>query len=229
MNKKSLFLRTIIFAIVLLIGIVIAITINIEDKTRDEKNLKVYNPAMLNPELVDSSLHNIGIGHRIKSFKLINQLGDTVTEKIVDNKIHVVDFFFTTCSNICPKMTTQLERVQEKFKEQNDFMILSHTVTPHIDTVEQLKTYADSHGADAKNWMFLTGDKKHIYDLARKFYFTLKPKEVGEDSDDIQSDFIHTNNFVLVDRQKRIRGFYDGTSSDEVSQLMSDIEFLFEE
>ena len=229
MKKSSLLIRTLVFISVLAIGVIVAININLKDYTEAKSKLKVYNPAMLNPELVDSSLQGKGIGHRIQSFKLVNQLGDTITEKAFENKIYVTDFFFTTCTNICPKMSNQLVRVQESFKDNNDFMILSHSVTPEIDSVPILQAYADEHNADPEKWMLVTGDKQQIYDLARKFYFTLKPKEVEEYAEDIQGDFIHTNNFVLIDKQKRIRGFYDGTSKEEVDKLIEDINLLFSE
>lgn len=187
--------------------------------------LKVYQPKDVNPELVDNTIQYNEKNHRIGEFSFLDQEGDTVTKKDVEGKIYVTDYFFTTCPTICPKMTAQLERVQERFKDDPDFLILSHTVHPENDTVEVMARYAKRHGAIPKKWFFLTGEKEALYKLARQSYFVLKPAEVGEPGD-AGSDFIHTNNFVLIDQKGRIRGYYDGTSPKEVDQLMEDVAKL---
>jgi protein SCO1/2 len=140
----------------------------------------------------------------------------------------VADYFFTTCGSICPIMTGQMKRVQAAFLNNNDFLILSHTVWPEVDSVPQMLSYAKEKGVIRDKWHLLTGDKEKLYDLARKSYFVLKPAE-AEDVGDGNSDFIHTNNFVLVDRKRQIRGYYDGTDSTEVSKLIKDIELLLRE
>ena len=140
----------------------------------------------------------------------------------------MAEYFFTTCGTICPIMNMEMQRVQEAFNGNEGFKILSFTVDPETDSVAQMKNYADGHSADPKQWHFLTGEKKDLYQLARRSFFVLKPAE-AENQGDVGSDFIHTNYFVLVDRQKRIRGYYDGTDSKEVDKLIEDIQKLMEE
>jgi protein SCO1/2 len=193
-----------------------------------KKKLPIINPTGVNPDLVDESMQGVGQGHTIRYFDLKNQLGETVTGRELDGKIYVADFFFTTCGGICPRMTKQLVRVQNEFKNDDRVMIVSHTVTPERDTVEVMKKYADRHGADPKKWLFLTGDKKEIYGLARRAYFIVKEAKPGED-DGSGSDFIHTENFVLIDAKKRIRGYYSGIRESSVDSLMNDIRQLLEE
>ncbi len=162
--------------------------------------------------------------HAVQDFSFINQFNEKVTEQTVKQKVYVTDFFFTTCQSICPIMSHQLERVYKEFKSRNDFLILSHTVNPETDSVPQLLQYAEQHGVTDKNWLFLTGDKKQLYELARKGY--MLNAEEGNGGED---DFIHTQNFALVDKERHIRGFYDGTDSAEVTRLIADIHLLFEE
>jgi protein SCO1/2 len=162
--------------------------------------------------------------HTIPDFSFTSQDGKTVTAKDLDGSVYVTDFFFTTCHSICPIMSTQMERVAAKFKGNYEVKFLSHTVDPEIDTVEQLKAYALRHNADSKQWMFLTGPKKDLYEIARKGYLLN-----AEEGDGGQDDFIHTQNFALIDKEKRIRGFYDGTDSLEMDQLMKDIDLLLKE
>jgi protein SCO1/2 len=162
--------------------------------------------------------------HTIQNFSFTNQDGQTVTQKTLDGSIYVADFFFTTCHSICPIMSGQMERVVEKFKGNNEVKFISHTVDPQIDTVEQLKRYAIQHNADSKQWMFVTGDKKALYDVARTSY--LLDAEKGDGGPD---DFIHTQNFALIDKDKRIRGYYDGTDTTDMNQLAKDINLLLAE
>ncbi len=195
---------------------------------KSKSRLPVINPNEVNADLVDESMQGIGQGHTIRYFDLKNQLGETVTGKELDGKIYVADFFFTTCGGICPKMTKQLQRVQKEFADEDRVMILSHTVTPERDSVEVLKRYADKYGADHKKWFFLTGDKKEIYGMARRAYFIVKEAKEGED-DGSGADFIHTENFVLIDGNKRIRGYYSGIRPSSVDSLMNDIKSLLTE
>ena len=197
------------------------------DEKKKEK-LPIINPNDVNPELVDEALQGVGQGHTIRYFELKNQLGETVTGKELDGKIYVADFFFTTCGGICPKMTKQMVRIQNEFKNNDRVMLVSHTVTPDRDTVEVMKKYADKYNANHKKWLFLTGNKKEIYGLARRSYFIVKAAQEGED-DGSGSDFIHTENFVLIDAKKRIRGYYSGIRESSVDSLMKDIRKLLEE
>lgn len=162
--------------------------------------------------------------HTIKPFMFINQFNEKVTEKTIENKIYVTDFFFTTCQSICPIMSNQLERVYNEFKTRNDFLILSHTVAPEEDSVPVLMEYAKFHGVNDKKWLFLTGEKKHLYDMARTAY--LVNNDTGNGDED---DFVHTQNFALIDKEKHIRGMYDGTDSLDVNRLIIDIKLLIEE
>ena len=162
--------------------------------------------------------------HTVKSFCFTNQYNEKITEETVKGKIYVTDFFFTTCQSICPIMSTELERVYKQFASNKDVLILSHTVAPEEDSVNVMMDYAKLHGVTNKQWLFLTGDKKHLYDMARTSYL-LNMEEGNGDAD----DFIHTQNFALVDKEKHLRGFYDGTDSLEVSRLIVDMNLLLEE
>ena len=186
-----------------------------------KKRLPIYQPNMVNAELVDSSLQHVKKYHRIADFSLLNQNGDTITQENYRDKIYVADFFFTTCPTICPIMTANLVEVQAALADDPEVLLLSHSVTPEIDSVAQLKKYAIEKGVNDAKWNLVTGDKRQIYELARKSYLA-----VQEDGDGGPFDMIHTENFILVDKQRRIRGFYDGTKEEEMDRLLSDIEIL---
>ena len=186
-----------------------------------KKELPIYNPADVNPKLVAKSVRHINSNHKVADFKLQNQNGTTVTQKDYENKVYVVDFFFTSCTSICPIMTTNMAKIQDEFMSSDTFMLLSVSVTPEFDTVEILKAYADKKGVQDAKWNVTTGVKKHIYELARKSYFA-----VSEQGDGGLQDFIHTPNFILVDSEKQIRGIYDGTDKGAVSQVITDIKIL---
>lgn len=188
---------------------------------KPEKRLPVYQPSMVNPELVDSTLVYVKKYHSIADFKLINQNGDTISQADYADKIYIADFFFTTCPTICPVMTANMADIQQIIKGDDEVMLLSHSVTPEIDSVPQLKKYAVEKGVIDAKWNLVTGDKKQIYELARKSYLA-----VLTDGDGGPYDMIHTENFILVDKERRIRGFYDGTSSEEVAQLLEDLKVL---
>lgn len=212
MNKSGI----IISVAIMLIGMAIAYVML--DKPVP---LKIYSPKDLNPELVDEDQRDVYKNHRIRNFKLVNQDGEEIDNSFLKDKIYVADFFFTTCPTICPVMSNELERVQESFEDDLNVQIVSHTVQPEYDSPQVLKEYANLHMANPKQWTFLTGDKAEIYSLARKSYFA-----VTTEGDGGINDFIHTENFILVDKQKRIRGFYDGTSEDDVDRLIKDIKIL---
>ncbi len=191
---------------------------------KPEETLPVYQPSMVSTELVDSTVQEVRKYHTIKDFKLVNQNGDTITQDFYKDKIYVADFFFTTCQSICPIMTDHMLKIQERTKDDPDVLLLSHSVIPVADSVPQLKKYALEKGVNDEKWNLVTGDKKQIYDLARKSYLAAKSQ-----GDAGPFDMIHTENFVLVDKKKRIRGFYDGTNPDAIEDLMHDIEILEKE
>lgn len=189
-----------------------------------DKKLPIYNPADINPKLVDSSVRNRTKNHRVGEFSLINQNGDTITNADYKGKIYIADFFFTRCPTICVAMAYNMGELQEHYKNDDGIMFLSHSVTPVMDSVPQLRKYADEKGVIDGKWNVTTGDKKHIYDLARKSYFA-----VLDEGDGGENDFIHTENFVLIDKEGRIRGSYDGTKKENMQKIIDDISLLKEE
>ena len=184
--------------------------------------LPVYQPAMIDPKLVDESIQFVKKYHTIAPFTMTNQNGQTITEKDYENKVYVADFFFTTCPSICPIMTKNMFSLQEKLKTKYpEVKLLSYSVTPEIDTIEQLKRYAVENKVDDKIWNLVTGDKKEIYNLARKSYLV-----VQNDGNGGPHDMIHTENFVLIDKENRVRGYYDGTDINEMDRLIIEIGML---
>lgn len=185
------------------------------------KTLPIFNPADVNPELVDSSVQFKSKYHTIADFSFTNQNGKRITQKDYEGKIYVADFFFTTCGSICPKMTTNLVDVQNAFLTNPKVKILSFTVMPVVDSVSVLKDYAQINGVNDTKWNLVTGNKKAIYALARKSFLAVKQGKPNE-----LYDMVHTENFVLVDTKKRVRGFYDGTKKEEITRLIEDINWL---
>jgi len=191
---------------------------------KPKTTLPVFNPVDVNPRLVDDAVRHISRDHKVANFGLINQNGDTITQDNFKNKIYVADFIFTRCQTICPIMTINMADLQEYFKNDDEVKFLSHSVTPIIDSVSVLKAYAiKNHAIDGK-WDITTGDKRLIYDLARKSYFA-----VLDEGDGGEQDFIHTEQFILVDKNKQIRGFYDGTDKEEIDRVIKDIGILKKE
>ena len=188
---------------------------------KPKKTLPIYNPADVNPELVDSTVQYISKYHTIADFSFTNQNGKTITQQDYEGKIYVADFFFTTCGSICPKMTTNLFDIQKAFANNPKVKLLSFTVFPETDSVPVLKAYAKKNEVNDAKWNLVTGDKKEIYTLARKSYLAVK---LGKPSE--LYDMVHTENFVLVDTKKRVRGFYDGTNKEDIKRLIEDITFL---
>ncbi|MEK9740980.1 MAG: SCO family protein [Flavobacteriaceae bacterium] len=220
---KAFFIQYKLFFVSFLIlsGIILAL---FYDALLPKKRLPIFQPAMVNFELVDSTLQHVKKFHKIAPFTLTNQNGITVTEQDYEGKIYIADFFFTTCPTICPIMTDHMVQLQEALKDDPSILLLSHSVTPEIDSVAQLKKYALEKGVDDQKWNLVTGDKKQIYYLARKSYLA-----VQEDGDGGPFDMIHTENFILVDPEKRIRGFYDGTDPETIKILMNDLTILKQE
>jgi protein SCO1/2 len=209
-----------IFVAVFLIFSIITLSF-IYTALKPKKTLPVYSPSMVNPEMVDSTVQYISKYHTIADFKFTNQNGKIITQKDYENKVYVADFFFTTCGSICPKMTTNLVTVQKAFINNPKVKLLSFSVMPDVDEVAVLKKYAIKNGVDDTKWNLVTGDKKEIYSLARKSYLAVK---LGSPSE--LYDMVHTENFVLVDTKKRVRGFYDGTKKEDITKLIDDIKWL---
>ncbi len=203
------------------ISISIIIFIAIYSLLKPQKTLKIFSPRDVNTELVDTTVQHIGYNHTIADFAFTNQNGKIITQKDYEGKIYVADFFFTTCPTICPKMTDNMVWLQEQIKNNPKVMLLSYSVTPDIDSVPVLKKYALEKGVDDSKWNLVTGNKKDIYYIARKSYLAVK---TGKPED--MYDMVHTENFILVDQKKRIRGFYDGTNLEEVKKLLEDINYL---
>ena len=186
--------------------------------------LPIYQPAMVDPVLVDESIQYVKKYHRIGDFSLTNQNNKNISHLDYDDHIYVADFFFTTCPSICPIMTENMVYLQSLVNDLTEVKLLSFSVTPEIDTPEVLKAYAQQKGVNDSRWNLLTGDKKEIYKLARQSYLV-----VQEDGNGDEHDMIHTENFVLIDKQRRIRGYYDGTQREDMEQIRADIDILRQE
>lgn len=217
--------------ILLFFSLSVLIFIGIYSLLKPEKSLPIFTPRDVNPQLVDSTIQHVGYNHTIADFKFINQNGKIITQDDYKGKIYVADFFFTTCPTICPIMTENMVWLQDKIKDIPNVLLLSHSVTPDIDSVAVLKKYAVKKGVLDAKWNLVTGNKKDIYYIARKSYLAVetgKPEELY--------DMVHTENFVLIDKKGRIRGFYDGTNLNKptedgtknVTQLLEDILWLAE-
>ncbi len=224
--------RIILFSVIVLVSVLIAGFMFRQKKenqnTREyrekiDNKLKVINPYDVNSELVDSSLHDVRSGHTVADFEFVNQYGDTVTQKNIADKIVVVNYFFTTCGSICPIMNDQMKRVQTEFRQDDWLMLMSHTVWPEGDSVPRLYDYSLKYEAIPTKWWFLTGTKADLYTAARKSYLIVPDENDPNYDHGNESDFIHTENFVLVDPDKKIRGMYDGTNPDEIADLIKDI------
>jgi len=208
-----------LLAIVLMALSVIIISI-IYSVLKPVEILPVYQPSAVSAALVSQEIRHQKKYHTISNFSLTNQNGQTVTQDTYEGKIYVADFFFTTCQTICPIMTSNMVELQDKLANNPDVLLLSHTVMPEIDTVAQLKKYALQKKVNAAQWNLVTGSKQEIYDLARKQYL------VAKENPDDPLGLVHTENFVLIDTQKRIRGFYDGTQTQEIDRILHDIGVL---
>lgn len=201
--------------------------IKTETKSSRVEYLPYYNSPDFTAHWFPPNSDSLKNFHSIPDFNLLNQLGDSVSQKDLQGKIYIADFFFTTCPGICPKMTKNMQLVQQAFLEDDEIKILSHSVTPSIDSVPVLKEYAQNQGVNSKSWFLLTGDRNTIYDLGRNAYFI--EEDLGLERENFGSEFIHTENFVLVDKNHRLRGIYNGLNKASVNQLIADIKTLKEE
>ncbi len=213
-NKRAL------FGIIVVVFSIVFLTISYHILS-PKKKLPIINPIDVNPELVDSTVQYVSKYHHIPDFSFLNQNRKIITQKDYEGKIYVADFFFTTCQSICPIMTRNMVAVQAAIVDNPKVMLLSHSVLPDQDSVPALKKYAIEKGVLDSKWNLVTGDKKAIYYMARKSYLVVKTGKPSE-----LYDMVHTENFVLVDTKKRIRGFYDGTSQKEIARLIADIQWL---
>lgn len=221
MNLKMKWYKIDTIALVLLFAILLPACKQKAEKGSRVDTLPYYNDASFTPkwEINDSDFH------KIPDFKLTNQEGNTITQKDVAEKIFVADFFFTTCPGICPKMTRNMGTIQKEFINDDEVFLLSHSVTPETDSVPMLKAYAKRKGIKTKTWFLLTGDRDQIYKLGRKAYFVEEDLGVTKSND----DFLHTENFVLIDKNRHIRGIYNGLNKTAIQQLIADIKTLKKE
>ena len=220
-RSRRLKLKRIPLFIISLIGFITIFNCN---PSESEFRLPIYTPADLDPDWVDLSLKNNTDPHVVDNFEFINQNGLVVNEKTVEGKIYIAEFFFTTCPGICPTLTKHTKKIQNEFINDNDVLILSHTVFPEKDSVSVLHAFAEQHNINSTKWHLLTGSKKDLYTISRKGYFAISYQP------DLSDDgFIHTENVVLIDKQRRLRGIYNGTNVHEMNRLIEDIYVLKKE
>lgn len=185
----------------------------------NKKHLPYYDTPDFTPKW---EMTNENTFHKIRPFKLINQENQSFTEKDIKGKICVADFFFTSCPGICPKLATSMTALQTEFLNDDEILLLSHTVTPAKDSVPVLKRYAENNNIEYKRWKLLTGKQSEIYDLGRRYYFVEEDLGVNSDS----TVFLHTENFVLIDKNRHIRGIYNGLDPNSIKNLIRDIKVL---
>lgn len=219
---RKIFTQYKIFFIIMFVFSAICIPLFMNALT-PKKRLPIMNPSDVNVELVDSTVQHVSKYHTIADFSFTNQNGKTITQKDYKGKVYVADFFFTTCQTICPKMTSNMTEIQKAFLNNPKVMLLSHSVLPDTDSVPVLKEYALKNGVVDGKWNLVTGDKKEIYGIARKSYLAVKTG-----SPDQLYDMVHTENFILVDTKQRVRGFYDGTKTEDITRLIQDVNWLVE-
>lgn len=195
----------------------------VENLVDSETILPYYGDATFQPHWFTSEDSLVGF-HKIRAFNLIDQKGEQFTEKDLVAKVYVADFFFATCGGICPKMTSNMKVIQDAFIDDPEVLLLSHSVTPTNDTPEVLGEYAERNGVDYNKWRLLTGERTEIYDLGRNFYFVEESLGLEKSED----DFLHTENFVLIDQNRNIRGIYNGINKNSVNHLIEDIKILKE-
>ena len=211
--------------IVFLLIVFCLISCDVEHKKKLRKSLPFFNSASFTPEWISENDAKYKDIHTISNFSFVNQYGNKITNETYKDKIYIADFFFTSCPGICPRLATNMRKLQEVYKYDTEVLLLSHSVTPEQDSIPVLKAYAAENKVNVKKWNLVTGERKAIYDLARKSYFA------DEDFVKTQDDnaFIHTENFVLIDKKGRIRGVYNGTLAIEVDRIIRHIKLLKKE
>lgn len=183
-------------------------------------SLPYYNTPDFSPIFIQNQTdYQQQISHTIAPFSMTNQHGQIISERTIEGKIHVANFMFTRCTSICPKMTNNLKEIQQAFRNETDVQMLSFSVTPWLDSVPALQNFSESYDITAKNWHLLTGNTNEIYRLARQSYFAEEALGFTKDS----TDFLHTERVLLIDKNKHIRGVYNGTLRLEMDQLKKDI------
>ncbi|MEO9851758.1 MAG: SCO family protein [Reichenbachiella sp.] len=197
-----------------------------EKRMNPEIELPYYSDAIFTPEWISPEDTKYDSIHTIADFSFVDQNGDMITNQTFENKIYVTNFFFTLCPNVCPRMTKNLKKIQKEFASDESVKILSHTVMPWVDSVDRLAEYASLNDIDVSQWSLVTGDKKYLYQMARESYFADEGfgKTVTTDE-----DFLHTENIILVDTKRRIRGIYNGTLPLEMKRMIEDIYTLKKE
>jgi protein SCO1/2 len=193
-----------------------------QDMTSTEDGLPYYEPTDFTPKWFTAENPIPSNFHQIPAFALYNQLGEKVTENSVEGKLYVADFFFTSCPGICPKMTANMAILQKVFLHDDEILLLSHSVTPHLDSVSVLQQYAELNGVISGKWHLLTGNRNEIYKLGRNHYFV--EEDLGLEKS--TADFLHTENFLLIDQNRHIRGIYNGLNKAAIHQLIADINTL---
>lgn len=207
---------------------IVLVSVACQQPVKPEKETAVlpfYNSADFTPEWIGKTSPAYDSIHTIPAFRFLNQYGETITEQDYQGKIYVADFFFTSCPGICKQLTTHLGLVQKAFQDDGRVMLLSHSVTPDLDTVPVLQKYAEAHGVRKGKWNLVTGNRDQLYTLARRSYFA--DEDLGEKKS--TADFLHTENLLLIDTHRRIRGVYKGTSLKDVNDLINDIKLLEKE
>lgn len=217
---------------VLLVWVLGALSISCKQETKREPGgvsetsrveyLPYYSDETFTPHWLTPNSEEEKRFHKIPDFNLVNQLGDTITQRTFDDKIYITDFFFTSCPGICLKMTGNMRQLQEEFKEDPDILLLSHSVTPTLDSIPVLEKYAKKNGILNEKWHLATGDKMDIYTLGRNHYFVENDLGIPKDI----NDFLHTENFLLIDKNKHIRGIYNGLNRASIAQLIVDVKTL---
>jgi protein SCO1/2 len=201
---------------------VLVLTFTACESERTEE-LPILGPYTVQDEIVDGTLKTDTVFTTVRDFSFVDQDGNTIDQSVIDGKLYVTDFFFTSCPTICPKMKQQMLRIYERFEAEDDIVLLSHSIDPKRDSVGRLKTYADKLGIDAQKWHLMTGERDSIYSMAKHYMIAAQEDRLAP------GGYAHSGAFLLVDRNRQIRGIYDGTNPEEVDQLMLDLEFLLNE
>ena len=206
--------------------ILVLLTGCVDDNSQQVRSLPYYSDASFTPRWFDSEQHVPNDFHRIPSFELIDQRGELITEKTFENKLYIANFFFTSCPGICPMTMNNMARLQAAFDQDSNVVLLSHSVTPRIDQVEVLEKFAGKMQALSEKWYLVTGEREQIYDLGKNFYFA--EEDLGEITvaEEREAAFLHTESFLLIDQNRRIRGVYNGMNATAVSNLIDDVRIL---